>query len=37
MRFEIESWIWYAFAVGMIVARLYVSQELYLIENIEHY
>lgn len=22
MRFEIESWIWYAFAVGMIVVRL---------------
>lgn len=35
MRFEIESWIWYAFAVGMIIARLYVSQDLRFIETIE--
>lgn len=24
MQFAVESWIWYTFAIGIVVARLYV-------------
>jgi hypothetical protein len=27
VKFSVESWIWYTFAVGMIVARLYVPSQ----------